>query len=197
MNFWRIGTKPWKDTLDVRYFFKISNSESHSMKTKDSQENASIRLWENLQKITMLWWCNNFTVFRIDMKDDLEENEGSVARVIGFEARDALRGQRSHMFHEHQLLLQAREKGKEVVKSQMQVEQSCNVSYRRTLRGPEVQQERLSQSFQSTGHTEARFRVQLHTEVMIATMMENFERNFRKRDAGLKKALSVFVLQHQ
>ena len=31
----------------------------------------------------------------------MEENERRVAQVIGSEARDALRGQRSHMLHEH------------------------------------------------------------------------------------------------
>ena len=51
-----------------------------------------------------------------------QENERRVAQLIGSEARDALRGQRSHMLHEHQVLLQAREREKEFVKSQMQSE---------------------------------------------------------------------------
>ena len=42
----------------------------------------------------------------------MEENERRVAQVIGSEARDALRVQRSHMLHEHQVLLQAGEREK-------------------------------------------------------------------------------------
>ena len=36
----------------------------------------------------------------------MEENERRVAQVIGSDARDALRGQRSHLLHEHHVLLQ-------------------------------------------------------------------------------------------
>ena len=39
--------------------------------------------------------------------------ERSVAQLIGSEARDAFRGQRSHMLHEHQVLVQAGEREKE------------------------------------------------------------------------------------
>ena len=52
-----------------------------------------------------------------------DENERRVAQVIGSEARHALRGGRSHMLREHQILLQAREK--EFVKSQMQLEHTA------------------------------------------------------------------------
>ena len=41
----------------------------------------------------------------------LEENERRVAEVIGSEARDAPRDQRSHMWHDHQVLLKAGERG--------------------------------------------------------------------------------------
>ena len=51
-----------------------------------------------------------------------QENERRVEQVIGSEARDALRGWRTHMLHEHQVLLQAGEREKEFVKSQMQSE---------------------------------------------------------------------------
>ena len=62
-----------------------------------------------------------------------EENERRVAQVIVSEARDALRGQRSHVLQEHQVLLQAGERETECVKSQMQSElQSHNASYRRS-----------------------------------------------------------------
>ena len=47
----------------------------------------------------------------------MQENEKKVAQVIGSEARDALRGQRSKMLHEHQALLQAGEGEKKFVKS--------------------------------------------------------------------------------
>ena len=42
----------------------------------------------------------------------MEENGRTVAQVIGSEARDAARGQRSHVLHEHQVLLQAGERKK-------------------------------------------------------------------------------------
>ena len=37
----------------------------------------------------------------------MEESERRVAQAVGSEARDALRGQRSHMLHEHQFPLQS------------------------------------------------------------------------------------------
>ena len=40
----------------------------------------------------------------------LEEHVKRVAQVIGSEARDALRGQRIHMFLEHQVLVQTGER---------------------------------------------------------------------------------------
>ena len=49
------------------------------------------------------------------MKDDGKKmKEGS--QVFGSEARDALRSPRSHMLHEHQVLLQAGEEETECVK---------------------------------------------------------------------------------
>ena len=45
-----------------------------------------------------------------------EENERRVAKVVGSEAWDALRGQRSHMLHEHQVLLQAGERESKIVR---------------------------------------------------------------------------------
>ena len=42
----------------------------------------------------------------------MEENERRVTQVIGSEARDALRGQRSQMLHEPHVLLHARERKK-------------------------------------------------------------------------------------
>ena len=35
----------------------------------------------------------------------MEESEGSVAQMVASEAKVALRGQRNHMVHEHQVLL--------------------------------------------------------------------------------------------
>ena len=62
--------KQWKDTLVMRCSIKISNSKSQSENTEDRQEMPSVRLWQNLQQITKLWWCKNFKVFRIDTKDE-------------------------------------------------------------------------------------------------------------------------------
>ena len=51
----------------------------------------------------------------------LEEHERRVAQVIGFDARDALRGQRNHMLQEHHVLLQTGEEEKELVLSKSNV----------------------------------------------------------------------------
>ena len=48
----------------------------------------------------------------------MEENVRRVAQVIGSKAREAVRGEESHMLHEHQVLLQAGVREKEFVKSQ-------------------------------------------------------------------------------
>ena len=51
-----------------------------------------------------------------------------MAQVIGSEARDAPRGQRSHMLHEHQVLLQSQEKRKSSWKVR------CTRSYSHTFK---------------------------------------------------------------
>ena len=45
----------------------------------------------------------------------MKENDRRVALMIGSDAREALRGQRNHMLHEHQVLLHAGEREKTVV----------------------------------------------------------------------------------
>ena len=60
----------------------------------------------------------------------MEENGRRVARLCGSEAREALHGQRSHMLHKQQVLVQAGEEEEQFVKSQMYSElQSYIVSY--------------------------------------------------------------------
>ena len=51
----------------------------------------------------------------------LEEHERMVAQVIGSEARDAPRGQRSLMLLEHQVLLQAGEREDECLALRKQI----------------------------------------------------------------------------
>ena len=63
-----------------------------------------------------------FQGFQHRYEGRMEENERTVAQVIGSEVRDALRGQRSHMLHEHQVLLPAGGREKEFVNSQMHSE---------------------------------------------------------------------------
>ena len=64
------NSKPWKETLDLRYSVMIRNSKSQSGNIKDRQEKLSVKLCKNPLTVTMLWWCRTFKVFRIDMKDD-------------------------------------------------------------------------------------------------------------------------------
>ena len=65
------------------------------------------------------------------------------AQVIGSDAREARRGQRSHILLEHQVLLEAGESEKEFVRSQMHSElQSHLVSCRRSSHDREFQQQR-------------------------------------------------------
>ena len=105
----------------------------------------------------------------------LEENEWSVTQVIGSEAREAVRGQRSRMLHVHQVLLQEGARTKEFVKSHMHSElQSHIASYRRTLHDPEVERERITQNFEQQ---EAQLRVQLQAEeLMMAPIKECFQK---------------------
>ena len=79
----------------------------------------------------------------------MEEDERRVARVIGSEARDALRGQRSHLLHEHRVSSSSRRRreSKSVRESQMHSELLSHiVSYRRPSNEREVQQERITQN---------------------------------------------------
>ena len=101
----------------------------------------------------------------------MEERERRVANMIGSKAREALHGQRNNMFQEHQVLLQAREREKEVFfKNQMHSElQSHVVCYRRVLHEREVQQEQVSECFENMEHKEAQLRVQLQTEKLMMT----------------------------
>ena len=96
--------------------------------------------------------------------------------MIGSEARDALRGERSHMLHEHQVLLQAGKRETEFVKSQMHSElESHNASNRRSLHEREVQQERICTKLGIPG---AHLRVQLQTEeLMMTSLKESFQGN--------------------
>ena len=69
LKMWHAANKKqWKETLVMRYSVKISDSKSLFETTKDKQEMPSIKLWENLQKITKLGWCQNFKVLNIDVK---------------------------------------------------------------------------------------------------------------------------------
>ena len=102
----------------------------------------------------------------------MEENERRGAQVIGSEAREALRGQRSRMLHEHQVLLQVRERTKEFVNSELQ---SHIASYQRSSHEREVQRERTTQNLE---HEEAQLRVQLQNEeLMMASIKESFQKN--------------------
>ena len=58
----------------------------------------------------------------------MEESERRATQVIGSNARDAPRGQKKHVLHEHQvLLLQARDREKEFVESQVRSELQSHI----------------------------------------------------------------------
>ena len=94
--------------LDLRYSIKNQQSkiavggyqrqarDAVNQAVKESSENYDVMM-QDLQGIQ-----NRY-------EGRMEEHERRVAQVIGSEARDALRGQRSHMLHEHQVLLWAGE----------------------------------------------------------------------------------------
>ena len=126
----RIKHQKWKETLDVRYSLKISNSESQSMNTHGRREKPSITLWENLQTMSKLWWCKNFKVFRIDMKDGKKMKEGRHKW-----ARDALRTwSKNPDVARTPSSVSGRGKQNEFANSQLLSElQSHIASYRRTL----------------------------------------------------------------
>ena len=126
---------------------------------------------ENYEAMMM----QEFQGFQHRYEGRMEEHERTVAQVIGSEVRDALRGQRSHMLHEHQVLLPAGEREEEFVNSQMQTElQSYIVSYRRSLHEREVQQERITQNWE---HQETQLTVQLQTEeLMMSSPKESVQK---------------------
>ena len=98
----------------------------------------------------------------------MDENERRVAQMIGSDARDALRGQRSRMLHEHQVLLQATEKENRVREKPDALGATVTQCYRRSLHEREVQQER---STQNRKFQEARLKVQLQTEELMMTSL--------------------------
>ena len=98
--------------------------------------------------------------------EQTEADETRVAEVLVEEAVEALRGQRHHLLHEHQVIIQIGEREKEFMISQLRSEiRSQAEGFRRALQEREVQQKHtsghMSQCFQSTlEHSEARLRVQ-------------------------------------
>ena len=153
----------WKEALDLRDSIKISNSGSQSMNIKDRQEKPSSHAVRESSENYEAMMMQEFQGIQNRYEGRLEENERRVAQVIGSEARDALRGQRSHMLHEHQVLPQTGEGEKEFVKSQMQLElQSHRASYRRTL------QEHMKQ------HLEFQDAV---ADCVMASLKESFQEN--------------------
>ena len=81
------------------------------------------------------------------------------------------------MLQEHQVILQARERENEFLRSQRHSEPQLHVvSFRRLLHEREVQQEQVSQSIQNMEHKEAQLRVQLQTEEFVMkSMKEGFQ----------------------
>ena len=174
-NFWSNDTqrilKPWKETLDLRHSSRSAFPNRSPWTSKTGKRSRQ----SGCERTTKLWWCKNFQVFRIDMKDEWK-NKRWVAQVVGSEAREALCGQRNPVLQEHQVLLQATEGEQEFVTCQMQSElQSHNVRYRRTLHDLEVQHEQISQHLE---FQEAQLRTQLQTEeLLMMSVKENFQEN--------------------
>ena len=75
------------------------------------------------------------------MKDEWKKKKRKVAQMFGSQAQEAFCFQRNRMLQEHEVLLQAREREKEFLESQMHSKvHSHIVSYRRVLHEREVQQ---------------------------------------------------------
>ena len=114
-NVWTNGTQ-WTWNLGKRTWLCVVPSRSsiqNSLRVlKTSKTRRQSRLRENLQKKLKLSWCKNFIVFQSRNQGRMEVNERTVAKMIGSEARGALRGQRNQMLHEQHVFLQAGEEEK-------------------------------------------------------------------------------------
>ena len=138
---------------------ELTRSELESMERDDEfasfypDQQFRIAVHEHQRQAREASGCERIKNIQNRNDGRMEENERRVAQFIGSETRDALSGQRSHMLHEHQVLLQAGGKEEESVKSQMQSElQSHNVRHRRTLHDRDVQQEHLHNTWNSRRH---------------------------------------------
>ena len=126
------------------FFFKKRNSKSQSENNqrqaresvnqalRESSENYEVMMMQELQSVS-----NRY-------EGRMGEHERRVAQVIGSDVRGAPRGKRSHMLHEHEVLLPAEQREKEFVTSQMHSElQPPIVGWRRTAHDREVQEVRI------------------------------------------------------
>ena len=64
---------------------------------------------ESSENYAVMMMMQEFQGIQNRYEGRLDEHGRMVAQVIGSQARDALRGQRSHILHENQVLVQAEE----------------------------------------------------------------------------------------
>ena len=143
--------KPWKERRSSCVMLSSSNSKPQSENIKDKQARDA-----NLQKSYEVVMMQEIQGVQNRNEGRMEEHERRVAQVIWSEAREALRGQRSQMLHQHPVLLQAGERENTFVKSQMHSELQSLKVIKRSLHDREVQQKRTTQEVE---HQEAQVKM--------------------------------------
>ena len=102
----------------------------------------------------------------------MEESERRATQVIGSEARDAPRGQKKHVLHEHQVLLQAGDRENEVVECQVRSELQSHIV---GLEDPGMNEKFNKSESHKTGNVSRRNEESLLQvdEPMMASLKEN------------------------